>query len=184
MEYKQKTLSTEINFIYISAMEKIKSYSPRPDRTRLEKFLRRYSFPLAAVIILFLILLDISFAGIPVRTVAHYKVSSMGLSIGDVATSQHMSDSGGVASVNFETKTTVKASFLWMGYQADTIEKGTLQKGELVSYSHKGHENGSSIDVEGRFENAAFRFDVREQGVLRSVIIPRNSYDYTTMECP
>jgi len=95
-----------------------------------------------------------------------------------------MTEEGGVASLSFETRTAVKASFLWMGYQLDTIEKGILQRGNLVSYSRKGRENGAMVNVEGRLEHSSFRFDVSEQGVSHSVVIPRNSYDYTTMECP
>jgi hypothetical protein len=71
-----------------------------------------------------------------------------------------------------------------MDYHLDTIEKGTLQKENLVSYSRKGRDNGAVIDIEGRLENSSFRFDVREHGVRRSIVIPRSSYDYTTMECP
>jgi hypothetical protein len=108
----------------------------------------------------------------------------MGFSIGDVVTTQRITEEGGVTSAHFETKTSVKASFLWLGYQLSSTEKGTLLNGSLVSYSHKGVENGITVDVEGRSENAAFRFDVHEQGVARSVVIPRSSYDYTTMECP
>lgn len=119
-----------------------------------------------------------------ITTVAQYKVSSMAFAIGDVTTTQRMSEDGGIASLYFETKTAVKASFLWMGYQQETIEKGAIRNGNLVSYSRKGRENGAMIDIEGRLENSSFRFDVREQGGAHSVIIPRSSYDYTTMECP
>ena len=144
----------------------------------------RDSFPLSLLFFLFLIPLVTSYAGIPVKTVAHYKVSSMGLSIGDVTTTQRLTDKSGVSTAYFETRTSVKASFLWMGYQLSSTEKGTLLNGALASYSHKGQENGVAIDVEGRLENAAFRFEVREQGMARSVVIPRGSYDHTTMECP
>jgi len=125
-----------------------------------------------------------SFAGVPASTVANYKVSSKGFAIGDVTTTQRMTEEGGVPSLNFETKTVVKASFLWMGYNQDTIEKGTLQKRDLVSYSRKGRENGVTIDIEGRLEHSTFRFEVREQGTARSIVIPRKNYDFTTMECP
>lgn len=118
------------------------------------------------------------------KTVAHYSVSSMGFDIGEVTTTQRMTDESGVFSANFETRTSIKASFLWMGYQLSSTEKGTLLNGSLISYSHKGVENGITVDVEGRSENAAFRFEVREHGIARSVVIPRSSYDYTTMECP
>lgn len=123
-------------------------------------------------------------AGNSVKTVAHYTVTSRGFEIGDVTTTQRSSGDGGVASVDFETKTAVKASFLWMGYHLDTVEKGTLQKGNLVSYSRKGRENGASIDIAGRLEHSSFLFEVRDQVGMHSIVIPRNSYDYTTMECP
>lgn len=144
----------------------------------------QYCYSLTVFFILILAPLVTSFAGMPARTVAHYKVSSKGFTIGDVITTQRMAEDGGVASVHFETKTAVKASFLWMGYQLAATEKGVLQNGALVSYTHKGRENGTTIDVEGRLENSAFLFDVHEQGATRSVVIPRSSYDYTTMECP
>jgi len=123
-------------------------------------------------------------AGTNTKTVAHYKVTTMGFAIGDVITTQRMTEDAGVPSLYFETKTAVKASFLWMGHHQDTVEKGTIRKGNLVSYSRKGRENGTTIDIEGKLENSSFRFNAREQGVPRSVIIPRSSYDYTTMECP
>lgn len=123
-------------------------------------------------------------AGTSAKTVARYRVSSMGLPIGDIVTSQRMTEEDGIPGVQFETRTVVKASFLWMGYNLETTEKGTLQKGGLVSYSRTGRDNGTTIDIKGRLENSSFRFDAHEQGVARSVIIPRSSYDYTTMECP
>ena len=116
--------------------------------------------------------------------VSHYTVSTKGFAIGDVTTTQRMGEAGGVPTIQFETRTAVKASFLWMGYSQTTVEKGILQKQDLVRYTRKGQENGTIIDVEGYLENGAFRFDVREQGATRSIVIPRKSYDYTTMECP
>jgi Protein of unknown function (DUF3108) len=139
---------------------------------------------LAAMAILCLMPCNATRAGIPVLTVAHYKVSSMGFSIGDVITTQRMDEEGGSATVHFETKTAIQASFLWLGYQLSSTEMGALQKGALVSYSRKGRENSVAVDIEGRLENGAFRFDVREHGAVRTVVIPRSSYDYTTMECP
>jgi hypothetical protein len=125
-----------------------------------------------------------SYAAIPLKTVAHYRVSTRGFSIGEVQTTQRISDEGGINRIHFETKTAVKASFLWMGYHLSSTEKGILQDGTLVSYSHKGQENGTTIDVEGRLDAASFRFEVREHGTTRTVLIPRSSYDCTTMECP
>ncbi|NTV48933.1 MAG: hypothetical protein HGB32_10130 [Geobacteraceae bacterium] len=136
------------------------------------------------VVVLCLVPACIHSAGTNTKTVAHYKVSSMGFIIGEITTTQRIAEDGGVPSLDFETKAAVKASFLWMGHHKDTVEKGTIRKRDLVSYSRKGRENGATIDIEGRLENSSFRFDVREQGGARSVIIPRSSYDCTTMECP
>ena len=146
--------------------------------------MKRIDYSQVVFFVVLLIPILTSFAGTPARTVAHYNVTSRGFAIGEVTTTQRAFEEGGIASVNFETRTAVKASFLWMGYQLDTLEKGRLQKGELISYSRKGSENGDSIDVEGRFEQASFRFNVRERGTTRSIVVPRSSYDYTTMECP
>jgi hypothetical protein len=150
----------------------------------MTNFKKGSRYLLTAMVILCLLTFVCSFASFPVKTLVHYRVSSMGLDIGDVTTTQRMTEEGGVPSLYFETKTAVKASFLWMGYHQDTIEKGTLQKQDLVNYSRKGKENGVTIDIEGRLEHAAFRFEVQEKGTTRSIVIPRSSYDYTTMECP
>jgi len=125
-----------------------------------------------------------SFAAIPAKTVSRYKVSSKGFSIGDVITTQRISDEGGTPRIHFETKTAIKAAFLWMDYKLSSTEKGVLQNGALISYSHKRCENGATADIEGRLENTAFHFSINEHGVKRSIVIPRCSYDYTTMECP
>ncbi len=143
-----------------------------------------YRCLVAAFFMLLLTSLAKSFAAAPVSTVTHYKVSSMGLAIGDVTTTQRMAEEGGVARFHFETKTSVKASFLWMGYHQDTVEKGTLLDGKLVNYSRTGIENGAAIDIEGKLDHDSFRFDVHEQGGKHSIVIPRSSYVYTTMECP
>ncbi len=123
-------------------------------------------------------------AAIPARTVTTYKVSSLGMTIGDATTSQQLSEEGGHTRVSFETKTRVKAALLWFGYQLMTSERGTLRDGELTSYSRKGEENGARIDSEGALQGGVFRFAVKENGTARIVSIPRSSYDYTTMECP
>lgn len=118
------------------------------------------------------------------KTVARYTVSSLGFDIGTVTTTQQMVDDGDVPRYDFETKTAVKASFLWLGYRMDILEKGTLRNGNLVEYSRTGMENGARVAIEGKLEHAAFRFTVHERGATRAVVIPRSSYDYTTMECP
>jgi len=125
-----------------------------------------------------------SFAFSPIRTVAQYRVSFKGFSIGDVVTTQAVSEDGGNNRVEFETRASIKASLLWMGYQLSSVEKGTLENGALVSYSRKWQENGAKADVAGRLEKSGFRFDIHEHGIKRSVVIPRSDYDYTTMECP
>ncbi len=141
-------------------------------------------FRMAVTVILCLAPFFSSFASNPAKTVSHYKVSSKGFSIGDVTSTQRISDEGGTPRIHFETQTAIKACFLWMDYQLSSTEKGVLQNGTLISYSHKRRENGASVDIEGRLENAAFRFDVHEHGIKRCIVIPRSSYDYTTMECP
>jgi hypothetical protein len=117
-------------------------------------------------------------------TVASYSVSSRGFRIGSVTTTQTTSLEDGVPTIRFETKTSIKASLFWIGYHLETTEKGTLKNGSLVSYSRHGEENGQKLDVEGRLDETAFRFTIWEPSGARAVIVPRNSYENTTMECP
>ena len=135
------------------------------------------------VVVLCLIPAGISASNLT-KTVAHYKVTSSGITIGNVTTTQHMTEEGNVTRIDFETRTAVNASFLWMGFHLDTVENGTLLKGNLVNYFRKGRNNGIAVDIEGRLDHATFRFEVHEQGATRTLAIPRESYDYTTMECP
>ncbi|MGE3259962.1 MAG: hypothetical protein AB7J94_10015, partial [Geobacter sp.] len=121
---------------------------------------------------------------VPATTVAQYNVTSRGVRIGTVTTTQRVSWDGGSATLQFESRTAVSASFLWLGYQLDTLEKGTVKNGSLVNYQRQGAENGARVAVEGRLEAASFRFEVQEQGGRQTVVIPRDSYDSTTMEFP
>jgi hypothetical protein len=76
---------------------------------------KRYGCLSAAFLLLLLSPINPSSAGTSARTVSHYKVISKGFAIGDVTTTQRLIEEAGVAGVYFETKTTIKASYLWMG---------------------------------------------------------------------
>ncbi len=123
-------------------------------------------------------------ASTPGMTVAHYDVTTRGFRIGTAHTSQRFSVIGGEPTVHFETKTDVKASFLWLGYRLAVVETGVLKNGVLVGYSRQGEENGRKLAVKGRFDGAVFRFDSVENGVAKTIHIPRSEYDGTTVECP
>lgn len=127
---------------------------------------------------------DPSSAVAPLKTVCTYGVYSKGFRIGTITSSQHSSDNNGSHFIHFETKTNVKASFLWLRYNLDMVEKGILKNGVLVIYSRHGDENGERADVEGRLEDDVFRFEVKERSGVRSLAVSRRSYDATTMEFP
>lgn len=116
--------------------------------------------------------------------VTRYKVSSRGFTIGNVTTTQQIREDSGNTLINFETNTNVKAAFLWVKHRQETIEKGILKNGELVSYSHSGQENKQKIQVEGKLASDGFRFVTTGPDGSRTLLIPRSSYDFTTMECP
>ncbi|BCS53380.1 DUF6134 family protein [Geobacter sp. SVR] len=117
-------------------------------------------------------------------TLSSYSVYSKGFRIGTITSSQQFSEQNGSPVIRFETRTTVKAAFLWLRYSLNTVESGILKNGALIAYSRYGEDNGVRIDVEGRLEDDHFRFDIREHGVPRTVTIPRRSYEATTMEFP
>ncbi len=147
---------------------------------------RAGSLRLGAALLALLCLVPLlsTYAATPGRAVTRFRVSTRGLPIGDVITTQQTGRENGAIRMRFESRTRVKAAFLWMGYRLSSTEKGELLNGTLVSYSHKGEENGDGIDVKGRLENGAFKFETHEAGGVRILVIPRSSYDATTMECP
>lgn len=156
----------------------------KPNRYRSVTCAKSVRIGLAVCCGILLLCLTAALAAPGVKTTAHYRVSSRGFSIGDVTTTQSLSDEAGVPTIHFETRTAVKASFLWMGYQLETVEKGTLRKGELVSYTRKGQDNGTPVNIDGRLSHGNFVFVIHEKNADRTVSIPRSSYEYTTMECP
>lgn len=119
----------------------------------------------------------------PTRSIT-YKVSAMGTSIGDVVSEQRIFNETERYRIYFKTKTNIKASFLWFSHSQHTVETGELSNGNLVKYSFNGEENGVRKSLEGHLETDGFRFSIEEDGVKRSFVIPRGSYDHTTMECP
>ncbi len=147
---------------------------------------RGYSRPLPLFLVAVILFSGMTaLALIPSRVVTYYTVSSMGISIGKVKTSQHITEEGGVQTVHFETRAAINASFLWSGYHQDTMERGTLRNGTLVHYSRSGLENSTAVDIEGKLDATSFHFYIHEEnGTTRLVSIPRSSFVHTTMECP
>ena len=122
--------------------------------------------------------------GVHRKATTKYLVTTRGFRIGSVTTTQSVIREGADTIVRFETRTSVKAAVLWMGYHQDTVEGGVIRNGALQSYSRHGVENGGTVAVEGRLEGAVFKFKISGKSGDRTIEIPRAAYDGTTMECP
>ncbi len=110
-----------------------------------------------------------------------YEIVAKGIRVGKVTATQQLDTA---QLLRFENHTDVNASFLWLGYRQSIVEQADILGQNLTRYSRRGSDNGVSVQVEGRLAGNAFRFDELRDGARRSLAIPRDSYDHTTMECP
>jgi len=117
-------------------------------------------------------------------TRVRYDVVARGFQIGKAVTSVGVSGEEGQKVIRFVNKTDVDASFLWVRCSIHSSELATVKGGKLTCYSRQEINKGVSLSVTGKLEDDSFRFDVRENGGKRSIVIPNSSYEHTTMECP
>ena len=115
---------------------------------------------------------------------SRFTVYSHGFRVGEAVSHCSMTGNGDNATVLFSNTTKVNASFLVKSYLLDNHEDAVVGKIGTLRYSRTMRENGRQRVVEGALENSSFRIKVTEQASVRRLAIPRESYDYTTMECP
>ncbi len=121
-----------------------------------------------------------SMAGEEIR----YVVTTRGFQIGNVIVAQKAFPNQGEQEINFENRTDISASFLWMRHHQSLTERATLKNSNLVRYSRQGKNNDEAVSVDGWLSPGTFNVVVTENGKQRKLLIPRRDYDRTTMECP
>lgn len=115
---------------------------------------------------------------------SRFSIYSHGFRIGEATTVCSLTGSGDRTTCRFSNSTRIHASFLVRSYSLEKHEEALVGKGGTLRYTRSCRENGHSLAVEGALENNEFRIRVTENRDVRTIVIPRGRYDYTTMECP
>lgn len=113
-----------------------------------------------------------------------YDVFSHGLKIGEVKTVCAPVVREQRKTYRFESSTHIDADFLLFSYNLDKKEEAMIGRDGTFNYRRTTQENGKTVHVSGRMENRAFRFTIDENGSRRTLIVPRETYDFTTLDCP
>lgn len=113
-----------------------------------------------------------------------YEVFSHGFKIGEVKTVCAPVVREQRKAYRFESSTHIDADFLLFSYNLDKKEEAVVGREGTFNYRRTTQENGKKIHVSGRMENRAFRFTIDENGSRRTLVIPRDDYDFTTLDCP
>lgn len=111
-------------------------------------------------------------------------VYSHGFRIGETTSTWTPADIGKQQGVKYANTTRISARFLLTTYTLESSEEAWVGKQGTVRYLRTGTENGVSIKVDGALEDRQFRLTINEGNVRKTLFFPRDSYDYTTMECP
>ena len=113
-----------------------------------------------------------------------YTIHSRGLKVGDLKTLCSSVLHNGKRALKFESTSRVDANLLVYSYRLQTREEAIVAEEGTVSYDRTTKENGNLTQVEGHLDQGRFLLDIRENGKRRTMTVNRESYDYTTMECP
>jgi hypothetical protein len=121
---------------------------------------------------------------LPQGRTMHYRISSRGFGVGELKTVIAPLQQPGGRVVKFQSNLDIAANLLLFKVNTSSHEDAVIGESGTLSYRRKGVDNGRSSAVDAVLEGGAFRFKLNDNGVARSVAVPRSSYDYTTMDCP
>jgi len=113
-----------------------------------------------------------------------YFVYAKGLKVGELKTVCAAESAEGRRMVKFHSDMRINADFIVYSYALATTEEAIVGDGGTLRYRQTTRENDKLRQVDGRFENDSFHLELKENGTSRTLVIARNEYDFTTMECP
>ena len=116
--------------------------------------------------------------------VFRYKISSHGLGIGELKTAISPVQHGVKRTLRFQSDLAIDAHLIFFQRTSRSQEEALVCDQGTLSYKKRGEDNGKGYSIEAALEGGNFRFRIQENGAVRSVAVPRGSYDYTTMDCP
>ncbi|WP_145024668.1 hypothetical protein [Geobacter argillaceus] len=115
---------------------------------------------------------------------SRYKIYSRGIRVGELVSSISHHPASGEKVLKYVSTCSIKAHFVVYSYTMENREEALVGEGGTFSYLRTERENESKRRVEGKLVNGKFHLQVQENGVNRTVVVDRNQYDSTTMECP
>lgn len=137
-----------------------------------------------AVVLCVLLLPPAGWCGAIDSRTSRFSVFSHGFRVGEATSICSLEGSGERTMFRFSSFTRISARLLVRSYLLDKHEDALVGSGGTLRYSRTSRENGHPVVVQGELEHNEFRIRVTENRNVRTIVIPREQYDYTTMECP
>ena len=120
-----------------------------------------------------------------VNSESRLAVYSHGFKVGEIVSRYSRSDEGGHDMVLFTSHTRINADLLVTSYSLEGDEVARIGHDGTRFYHKAWRENSEHHQVDGKLEGGTFRcFKTGPGGDARTFIFPRESYDFTTMDCP
>lgn len=113
-----------------------------------------------------------------------YRITSRGFGVGELKTVISPMKHAGGRAVRFESDLAIDANLLLFKVMSRNRDDAVIGEHGTLSYRRHGTEDGRSLTVDAALEGGVFRFRMNDNGVARTVAVPRSSYDFTTMDCP
>lgn len=120
----------------------------------------------------------------PVGRLFHYTISSRGIGVGKLKTAISPVQYAGERALRFESDLAIYANLILFRIAKNSREDAVIGERGTLSYHRRGEENGRSSRVDAELDGGLFRFKMSQNGVALTVLVPRSSYDFTTMDCP
>jgi hypothetical protein len=146
--------------------------------------MKRMSGLTVVITLLLLLLPPGGWCGSSDSRASRFSVYSHGFRIGEATSVCSLAGNGDRATCRLSNFTRIHATFLLRSYSLENHEEALVGRDGTLRYTRSCRENGHPFTVEGTLENNEFRIRVAENRSVRTIVIPRESYDYTTMECP
>lgn len=116
---------------------------------------------------------------------SRFAVYSHGIRIGEITSHYIRRDEDEHSVVFFASRTRISADFLVTSYSLEGDEEARVGSEGTLSYRKSWRENGVAHQVDGRVTGGGFSCARTTTGQEpRTVIVPREGYDFTTMDCP
>jgi hypothetical protein len=114
---------------------------------------------------------------------ATYQINSRGFRVGEMKTTSQPLVRDGRRLILFRSTTAIDAKFLFFSKQSISHDEAIVGENGPIEYRHDRREKGVTREVEARFTETQVKLEIREEGRPRTVVIPRDRYDFTTMDC-